>query len=82
MTCMSLSGSARTLAADGCSAEPNPHIIAFGKSAVGFYRLLDERFNLDAFHIEVDLPGLHLLDIEDVVYQANKPLSVFVCNFE
>src|SRR5665648_151821 len=64
---------------DGCRAEPKPHFMALGESVVGFYHLLDERFNLDAFKVENDLTRLQLLDIEDVVYLANKPLTVFVC---
>jgi hypothetical protein len=44
----------------------------------GFDHLLDQRADLDALQIEGDPSRLDLLDVENVVDQANEPLAVGV----
>ena len=56
--------------------KPCSYIVLTGVSAITFNGLFDERPEFNPLHLKFDLARLHLLDIEDVVNQADKPLAV------
>src|ERR1700682_6501794 len=60
------------------SVESNVHAVALGESAILLNRVRHQRTQVDLTQIEHNAAGFELLDIENVVNEADQPLTVGV----
>ena len=66
--------------AGGIVVEANADVEAVGKTAARLDDLLDQRARAEALKLKRGLAGLDLLDVEDVVDEADEPLAVDLGN--
>ncbi len=62
--------------------QPDAHAVGVGKSAIGLDRLLHQGARRATLNVEFRLPGFELLDVQNIVDQADQPPAIGMGDFD